>query len=220
MPGLKRLVEENLDHIDAAEINTFPIGHDPEGNEIVVKPGRYGPYVKRGDDTAGLPDDMAPDELTIDVALALLAAPKSDTPIGELDGFPVFAKNGRYGPYVQWGAADNLPPGLEKPKMASLFKTMTLERITVDDAADAAAAAAHARHRSGRRRADPGQQRPLRAVRPEGQGLPHDQQRGAAADDHARPRRWRSSASPRSSAAAAGPTWPPRDRCASSGPIR
>jgi len=46
----------------------------------------------------------------------------------------VFAKNGRYGPYVQWGAADNLPPGLEKPKMASLFKTMNLARITVDDA--------------------------------------------------------------------------------------
>ncbi len=134
LPGLKKLVEENLDHIDAAEINTFPIGHDPEGNEIVVKPGRYGPYVKRGDDTAGLPEDLAPDELTIDVALALLAAPKSDTPIGELDGFPVFAKNGRYGPYVQWGSPDNLPPGLDKPKMASLFKTMNLERITVDDA--------------------------------------------------------------------------------------
>ncbi|HPU40231.1 MAG TPA: type I DNA topoisomerase, partial [Microthrixaceae bacterium] len=48
MPGLKRLVAENLDHIDAAEINTFPIGLDPDGNEIVVKPGKYGPYVKRG----------------------------------------------------------------------------------------------------------------------------------------------------------------------------
>jgi DNA topoisomerase-1 len=134
LKGLKRLVEENLDEIDAAEINTFPIGKDPDGNEIVVKPGKYGPYVKRGDDTASVPDDLAPDELTVDVALALLAAPKSDTPIGELDGYPVFAKNGRYGPYVQWGAADNLPPGLEKPKMSSLFKTMTLERITVDDA--------------------------------------------------------------------------------------
>jgi DNA topoisomerase-1 len=43
MPGLKRLVTENLDHIDAAEINTFPIGLDPDGNEIVVKPGKYGP---------------------------------------------------------------------------------------------------------------------------------------------------------------------------------
>ncbi len=134
LPGLKRLVEENLDEIDAAEINTFPIGNDPEGREIVVKPGKYGPYVKRGDDTASVPDDLTPDELTVEMALKLLAMPKSDEPIGELDGYPVFAKNGRYGPYVQWGTSDNLPPGLEKPRMASLFKTMVLERVTVDEA--------------------------------------------------------------------------------------
>jgi DNA topoisomerase-1 len=90
--------------------------------------------VKRGDDTASVPDDLTPDELTLEVALKLLAAPKSDEPIGEMDGYPVFAKNGRYGPYVQWGAADNLPPGLEKPKMASLFKTMVFERITLGEA--------------------------------------------------------------------------------------
>ena len=134
LPGLKRLVEENLDDIDAAEINTFPLGTDDSGREIVVKPGKYGPYVKRGDDTASVPDDLAPDELTMEVAARLLAAPKSDEPIGELDGYPVYAKNGRFGPYVQWGAPDNLPPGLAKPKMSSLFKTMVLERLTVDDA--------------------------------------------------------------------------------------
>ena len=134
LPGLKRLVEENLDEIDAAQINTFPIGLDPDGREIVVKPGKYGPYVKRGDDTASVPDDLTPDELTVETALRLLAMPKSDEPIGELNGYPVFAKSGRYGPYVQWGTPDNLPPGLEKPRMASLFKTMVLERVTVDEA--------------------------------------------------------------------------------------
>ncbi|MGI9029938.1 MAG: type I DNA topoisomerase [Ilumatobacteraceae bacterium] len=134
LPGLKRLVEENLDEIDAASINTFPLGVDADGSEVVVKPGRYGPYVKRGDDTAGVPDDLAPDELTLTRALELLAAPKSEVPIGELDGLPVFAKNGRYGPYVQWGTPDDLPPGLDKPKMSSLFKTMVLERITMDEA--------------------------------------------------------------------------------------
>ncbi|MFN8021511.1 MAG: type I DNA topoisomerase [Acidimicrobiales bacterium] len=136
LPGLKRLVAENLDEIDAAEINTFPIGHDPDGVEIVVKPGKYGPYVKRGDDTASVPDDLAPDELTVSKAIELLAMPKSDEPIGEIDGLPVFAKNGRYGPYVQWGTADQPPPGMDKPKMASLFKTMTLERVSVKDAQD------------------------------------------------------------------------------------
>jgi DNA topoisomerase-1 len=132
--GLKQLVAENLDEIDAAEVNTFPIGLDPDGVQIVVKPGKYGPYVKRGEDTASVPDDLTPDELTVAKCLELLSLPKSDEPIGELDGYPVFAKNGRYGPYVQWGTADNPPRGLDKPKMASLFKTMTLERITVDDA--------------------------------------------------------------------------------------
>jgi DNA topoisomerase I len=79
---------------------------------------------------------MAPDELTVEEAVRLLAAPRSDEPIGILDGLPVFAKNGRFGPYVQWGAADDLPPGLDKPKMSSLFKTMTLERIDVGQAAE------------------------------------------------------------------------------------
>jgi DNA topoisomerase I len=134
LPGLKRIVEENLDRIDAAEINTFPLGADPSGELIVVKPGKYGPYVKRGDDTASVPDDLAPDDLTVEKALELLSMPKSDEPIGELDGYPVYAKNGRYGPYVQWGDADHLPPGLDKPKMSSLFRTMSLDRITMDEA--------------------------------------------------------------------------------------
>jgi len=134
LPGLKRLVEENLDEIDAAEINTFVIGHDDQGDEIVVKPGKYGPYVKRGDDTASVPDDLPPDELTAAKALALLAAPKGDEPIGFHEGLPVFAKVGRYGPYVQWGEADAPPPGEDKPKMASLFKTMAVETITLEQA--------------------------------------------------------------------------------------
>ena len=135
-PGLKHLVEDNLDKIDAAQINTFLLGYDSDGSEIVVKPGKYGPYVKRGEDTASVPEAMAPDELTVDEAVRLLAAPKSDEPIGLLDGLPVFAKNGRFGPYVQWGEADAPPPGLAKPKMSSLFKTMTLERMTLEQATE------------------------------------------------------------------------------------
>ena len=134
LPGLKKLVEENLDQIDAAAINSFPIGHDLDGVEIVAKPGKYGPYIKRGEDTASIPDDLAPDELTIDEALRLLSLPKSDEPIGQIDGFAVYAKSGRYGPYVQWGDPDNLPPGLTKPKMSSLFSTMSLENITLAEA--------------------------------------------------------------------------------------
>ncbi len=134
LPGLRRLVEENLDSIDAAAINTFEIGHDDEGRLIVAKPGKYGPYVKRGEDTASLPESLAPDEVTVELATELLSGPKADEPIGELDGLPVFAKRGRYGPYVQWGTNEQPPPGMDKPKMASLFATMVLERVGIDEA--------------------------------------------------------------------------------------
>ena len=132
--GLTKLIELAKENADPALVNAIPLGKDPEGNEIVVRNGRYGPYVKRGEDTASVPEDLAPDELNIDKALELLAAPKGDTPIGQApDGLPVYVKSGRYGPYVQLGDADTLPEG-QKPKMASLFKTMTPTSVTVDEA--------------------------------------------------------------------------------------
>ena len=136
--GLRNIVAANLDSIDAAVLNTFVLGVNPDnGEDVIVKPGLYGPYVRSGEkNTASVPDTMTPDELTLDAAITLLKAPKGDTPIGEHEGFPVFAKSGRYGPYVQWGTMDEPPTGFEKPKMASLFKTMNIERITMKDALD------------------------------------------------------------------------------------
>lgn len=135
LPGLKPLVEHNKDNIDAATLNAFHVGPHPEtGDMIEARPGKYGPYIRCGEQTAGIPDSMAPDELTIPVALEILARPKFEDPIGELDGFPVFKKTGKYGPYVQWGTMDEPPTGLEKPKMVSLFKDMTIETTTFEDA--------------------------------------------------------------------------------------
>jgi DNA topoisomerase-1 len=133
--GLKEMVESRLDEIDAANINTIPIGLDPEGVLIVAKPGKTGsPYLVRGSDTASIPDSLAPDELTVDKALELLAAPKGGRPLGtDPDtGLPVSAKSGRFGPYVQLGEYDET--GKTKPKMTSLFQTMTVERITLEEA--------------------------------------------------------------------------------------
>jgi len=133
--GLSTIVDEALEKVDAAEVNTFPIGMDADGEVVVAKPGRYGPYVKRGEDTASIPEGLPPDELTLEKALELLAAPKGDEPIGHdpETGLPVYVKSGRYGPYVQLGDADTLPPD-EKPKMESLFSTMDPASVTLEDA--------------------------------------------------------------------------------------
>ena len=133
--GLTALIEAAMANADPAQVNSIPIGKDPDGNEIVVRNGRYGPYVKRGEDTASVPEDLAPDELTVEKALELLSAPKGDEPIGRdpETGLPVYAKSGRFGPYVQLGDADTLPEG-EKPRTASLFKSMSLSTITLEDA--------------------------------------------------------------------------------------
>ena len=134
-PGLTDLVKAALEEADPAAINAVPIGVDDHGEPVVVRNGKFGPYVKRGEDTASVPQDLPPDELTIDKAMELLAAPKGDEPIGTdpETGLPVYAKLGRFGPYVQLGDADTLPPK-QKPKMASLFKDMALETLSLDDA--------------------------------------------------------------------------------------
>ncbi|MCB1284726.1 MAG: DNA topoisomerase I, partial [Microthrixaceae bacterium] len=131
-PGLKHMVTD-IEHIDARAVNSIPIGADANGELIVARVGRYGAYIQRGDDTANIPDDLAPDELTPDKAVELLNTPK-ERKLGDdpATGKPIYVKNGRFGPYVQLGDHDDETG--EKPKMASLFQTMTLERVSLDDA--------------------------------------------------------------------------------------
>ncbi|MEO9224269.1 MAG: type I DNA topoisomerase [Acidimicrobiales bacterium] len=138
-PGLKALVEQGKDVIDPAEINSILIGADPNGEPIVVKPGRYGPYVKRGEDTASVPDDLAPDELDVAKALELLSAPSGGKILGtDPDtGLDVISKAGRFGPYVQLGEMPETKGKVkpeDRPKTASLFKDMSLDTISVDEA--------------------------------------------------------------------------------------
>ncbi|MBP7851549.1 MAG: type I DNA topoisomerase, partial [Candidatus Microthrix sp.] len=100
--GLARMVSENLGDIDARQVNSIPLGTDDEGREVVARVGRYGPYLQRGDDRAGVPEDLAPDELTLEKATELLDAPSGDRELGTHPdtGWPVQVKAGRYGPYV------------------------------------------------------------------------------------------------------------------------
>ena len=130
--GLKEMVTDRLDEIDAAAINSIPLGEDSGGATIVARVGRYGPYLQRGEDTASIPDDLAPDELTIEKAEALLEAPNDDRLLGTDPDTnePVVARNGRFGPYVQLGdPADGKPE-----KTASLLSTMSLDTVELSDA--------------------------------------------------------------------------------------
>jgi DNA topoisomerase-1 len=145
--GLKRLLE-NLPDIDARGMATFPVGEDPDtGLTINVRVGRYGPYVEGppllpGDGgevvpTRGnIPEDMAPDELTLEKAKELLANPAGqDKMLGTHPdtGLDLVAKNGRFGPYVTELLPEDAPK-TAKPRTASLFKTMTLDSLGIDDA--------------------------------------------------------------------------------------
>ncbi|RMH78545.1 MAG: type I DNA topoisomerase, partial [Actinomyces sp.] len=132
-PGLKEKVSARLGEIDARDINTVPLGVAEDGEPVVARVGRYGPYVQKGELSASIPDDLPPDELTLDKALEYLAAPNEGRVLGtDPDtGLPVIARAGRFGPYVQLGEADQVEG---KPKTASLLSSMSLETVTLDDA--------------------------------------------------------------------------------------
>jgi DNA topoisomerase I len=129
-PGLQALVTDQLEVIDAREVNSIAI----RDSDIVVRVGRYGPYLERGEQRASLPEDVVPDELTAAMAEELLARPAgAERPLGTHPetGRAILAKDGRYGPYV----TEVLDEGEEgKPRTASLFSTMSLDTVTLDDA--------------------------------------------------------------------------------------
>jgi DNA topoisomerase-1 len=125
--GLKGLVS-HLDDIDARAMNSFDLG---EG--VVVRVGRYGPFLERDDRRASIPEDLPPDELTPELAEKLLAQNSEGHSLGTHPetGREIIAREGRYGPYV----TEVLPEGEDgKPRTASLFKTMSVETVTLEDA--------------------------------------------------------------------------------------
>ncbi|MET7904770.1 type I DNA topoisomerase [Streptomyces sp. NPDC005355] len=138
--GLKELVTD-LGAIDAREISSFPVG-----DGIMLRVGRYGPYVERPADAEGgtghradVPDDLPPDELTVEYAKELLAKPSGEFELGvdPETGRTIVAKDGRYGPYVTEVLPEGTPKSGKnavKPRTASLFKSMSLDTVTLEDA--------------------------------------------------------------------------------------
>ncbi|TYK51093.1 type I DNA topoisomerase [Actinomadura decatromicini] len=141
--GLKELVGD-IGDIDAKGVSSFPI----KGSDIVVRVGRYGSYLDRDGERVNIPDDIAPDELTAEKAEELMAQPSGDRELGTdpETGHTIVAKSGRFGPYVTEILPEQAPPAegekkrrtkkadAPKPRTGSLFKSMSLDTITLDDA--------------------------------------------------------------------------------------
>ncbi|MGH9020330.1 MAG: type I DNA topoisomerase, partial [Acidimicrobiales bacterium] len=130
--GLESLTHEPHE-FDFAAINSVALGVAPDGLEVSVRSGRYGPYLVHGDARASIPEATEPDSLTVARALELLNAPSNDRELGDdaASGLTVYLKAGRYGPYVQLG---ELTDGADKPRTASLLTSMAPETLTLDDA--------------------------------------------------------------------------------------
>ena len=130
--GLHRLTHEPHE-FDFAAINSIVLGTAPDGQPVLVRSGRYGPYLVHGEDRVSIPEATEPDSLSVERALELLKAPSGDRTLGldEESGLPVLVRSGRYGPYVQLGEGGE---GREKPRTASLFASMSPDTITLEDA--------------------------------------------------------------------------------------
>jgi DNA topoisomerase-1 len=148
-PGLDEL-SLDLGGIDARATNTMNLS-----DTIEIRVGRYGAYLQENipdqdRKLANIPEELAPDELTLEKAIELLAAPSGERELGTdpNTGLEVIAKSGRFGPYITEVFPEE-PVELDdkgepkkkrkkkdapKPKTASLLSTMTLDTITIDDA--------------------------------------------------------------------------------------
>ncbi len=146
VPGLKPTLEHVKDTIDPRLTSGVKIG-ESEGHPIEVRIGRYGPFIRWQEQTVRIPDDIPPDELTVERALELLKhSAAAEQPLGQdpATGKNVYRKIGRFGPYVQLGEQPERPKDAEgkpikgkkavgeKPKMASLLKGMNPESVTLE----------------------------------------------------------------------------------------
>jgi DNA topoisomerase-1 len=138
--GLKKLVTENVSEIDARSVNSIPLFRDDDGRDVVVRVGRYGPYLQRSmpgqeptpstdgepsGDRVSIPEGLAPDELTPEKVTELFLGGGGERKIGEHPetGEPILLKSGRYGPYVASG-----------DRKSSLLKSQSPEFVSLEEA--------------------------------------------------------------------------------------
>jgi DNA topoisomerase-1 len=73
------------------------------GQDVAVNTGRFGPYIKYGEQFISLPRGMDPLEVDMDTAIRLIGEKeKADAPIGNYQNLPVTKGKGRFGPFIKW----------------------------------------------------------------------------------------------------------------------
>lgn len=133
--GLKPLLESKIEEIDPRAACSYSLGKPETGenrDEILVRVGKYGPFLEQGDRKSSIPPDLPPDELNVESALTLLDQQSAgDQPLGSdpESGLDIFIKVGRYGPYVQLGIKDG-----EGYRIASVPREKPVAEVTVEDA--------------------------------------------------------------------------------------
>jgi DNA topoisomerase-1 len=131
LPGLKAQLDSKIQTVDPRDLSRFTLGTPDSGEEVFVRVGKFGPFIEHGERKASIPQDMPPDEMTLEKALSMLdQASVGEEPLGIHPDThkPVYLKQGRFGPYVQMGAGDED----EKPKNASLLPNMQPSDVTFE----------------------------------------------------------------------------------------
>ena len=132
--GLKNLLA-NWTEIDARDMASISLPN----TDIIVRVGKYGPFLERGEDKASLPAEILPDELNKEKIEEIFSLPQGDRELGVHpdSGYTIVTKNGRFGPYVTEVLPEDVPTkgrGSVKPRTASLLKSMDIEKVTLEDA--------------------------------------------------------------------------------------
>jgi len=139
--NLERSMQEAREEIDPRTVCTLEIGAVPDANAkelgvdagtpVVVRVGKYGPFLQCEERTGNIPEDLPPDELVLERAMELLLGPQrlGEDPETKLS---VYLDNGRYGWYVQLGEVGE--KGDPKPKRKSVPRGMSIESIDFDRA--------------------------------------------------------------------------------------
>ena len=100
--GLENMLEEKVDIPTACSIMVPEVIADTTEGRI----GRYGPYLRRGDDTRSIPEDIYMGDLTLEIIENIFSQEaKEDESLGNdpETGESIWIKKGPYGHYVQLG---------------------------------------------------------------------------------------------------------------------